>query len=68
MLCRDLAIAHQRLLLQARRNLTFTQAPVAEIAEALGFADPAYFARCFRRGTGQSPLNYRRRAGGQHQL
>lgn len=70
-LCRELAgasaleIVHQRLLLEARRNLTFTQAPVAEIADALGFADPAYFARFFRRGTGQSPLNYRRRAGGQ---
>ncbi len=72
-LCRELAgasalaIVHQRLLLEARRSLTFTQVPVAEIADALGFADPAYFARFFRRGTGQSPLNYRRRAGEQDQ-
>lgn len=67
-LCRQLAgasaleIVHQRLLLEARRNLSFTQASVADIAEALGFTDPAYFARFFRRGTGQSPLSYRRRA------
>lgn len=66
--CRQLAgtsaleIVHQRLLLEARRNLSFTQASVAEIADALGFADPAYFARFFRRGTGQSPLSYRRQA------
>lgn len=57
-----LEIVHQRLLLEARRNLSFTQASVAEIADALGFADPAYFARFFRRGTGQSPLSYRRQA------
>ena len=66
--CRQLAgtsaleIVHQRLLLEARRNLSFTQASVAEIADALGFADPAYFARFFRRGTGESPLSYRRQA------
>lgn len=68
-LCRQLAgasalaIVHQRLLLEARRTLTYTQASVGEIADALGFADPAYFARFFRRGIGQSPLNYRRLAG-----
>ncbi|MEH3023993.1 MAG: helix-turn-helix domain-containing protein [Pseudomonas oryzihabitans] len=72
-LCRELtgasalAIVHQRLLLEARRNLSFTQAAVAEIADALGFTDPAYFARFFRRGTGQSPLSYRRRAGARAQ-
>ncbi|ALZ84676.1 AraC family transcriptional regulator [Pseudomonas oryzihabitans] len=68
-LCRQLAgasalaIVHQRLLLEARRRLTYTQASVAEVADLLGFADPAYFSRFFRRGTGQSPLSYRRLAG-----
>ncbi len=68
-LCRQLAgasalaIVHERLLLEARRTLSYTQASVGEIADALGFADPAYFARFFRRGTGQSPVNYRRLAG-----
>ncbi|MEO0032941.1 MAG: hypothetical protein RIS94_2699 [Pseudomonadota bacterium] len=52
-------IAHDRLLLEARRYLAFTGTPVAAVAEALGFADPAYFARFFKTRQGVSATVYR---------
>lgn len=35
--------------------LASTDAPIAQIAEELGFNSPAYFARFFRKATGRSP-------------
>lgn len=35
--------------------LTSSDAPIAQIAEDLGFNSPAYFARFFRKATGRSP-------------
>ncbi|MBA1243539.1 helix-turn-helix domain-containing protein [Pseudomonas japonica] len=64
-LCRRLAgqsplqIIHQRMLLEAKRNLTYTSMTINQIADSLGFADPAYFARFFRRLSGQSPRSFR---------
>jgi AraC family transcriptional regulator, transcriptional activator of pobA len=43
----------------ARRELLFTPSPVQEIAYGLGFSDPAYFSRFFRRQTGMTPGAYR---------
>ena len=65
-LCRRVAgkspksIAHERLLLEARRLLTFSQFPVNEIAGALGFDDVGYFCRFFKRQLGVTPSNFRR--------
>lgn len=53
-------LVHARALLEAKRQLAYTQAPVAEIAYALGFTDPAYFTRFFTRRAGVSPRAYRR--------
>lgn len=53
-------LVHARALLEAKRQLVYTQLPVAEIAYALGFGDPAYFTRFFTRRTGVSPRAYRR--------
>lgn len=50
-----------RRLIEARRLLTFTDASVARIADALGYRDPAYFARNFATGVGISPAAYRKR-------
>jgi len=53
------AMIHQRLALEAKRLLLHTSATSAAIGYALGFEDPAYFSRSFRRMTGQSPSDYR---------
>lgn len=52
-----------RLVREARRNLVFTNLPVATIAYELGFSDPAYFSRVFTRATGLSPKAFREQAG-----
>lgn len=53
------AVILDRVLVEARRLLRYTDQPAKQVAWALGFADPAYFARYFRRQTGRSPLEYR---------
>lgn len=40
-----------------------TDLGVAEIAERVGFSDPAHFSAFFRKNTGESPSGYRRRIG-----
>lgn len=49
----------RRLTEAACRDLVFTPTPVSRIAESLGFADPAYFNRFFRKQTGLTPGAYR---------
>ena len=50
---------HQRLLVEARRLLRYTDKPAFAIAQELGFADPAYFGRFFRRQTNATPRRFR---------
>lgn len=49
----------RRILETARRDLVFSPSPVQTIAYSLGFSDPAYFNRYFRRATGVTPGSYR---------
>ncbi|HEY6869954.1 MAG TPA: helix-turn-helix domain-containing protein [Novosphingobium sp.] len=49
-----------RLLLEAMRALTYSSSAISEIAHDLGFSDPAYFARFFRRRTGATASRFRR--------
>lgn len=56
-------IALDRLLREAMRALTFTAAGVAQVAEDLGFADPAYFSRFFKSRAGVEPSRFRRERG-----
>lgn len=49
----------QRLVLEAKRDLQFSDQTVSEIAFDLGFSDPSNFNRFFKRHTGQSPRTYR---------
>jgi AraC family transcriptional regulator of arabinose operon len=44
---------------RARELLDTTDQPIAEIARALGYADPFYFSRQFRSVHGVSPSDYR---------
>jgi AraC-like DNA-binding protein len=48
-------------MLEARRLLEQSSLPIHEIASAVGYTDPAHFARAFQRATGLSPRIYRRR-------
>jgi AraC family transcriptional activator of pobA len=70
-LCRRLAgstafdLIQQRLALEARRRLVYAASSVSSIAGELGFKDPAYFSRFFRRHSGIGPVEFRhRRRGG----
>jgi AraC family transcriptional activator of pobA len=64
-LCRRLAgvsalqLSNQRLLLEAKRNLVNTTLPVYQVADSLGFSEPAYFSRFFKRATGLTPKAFR---------
>lgn len=57
-----LQIIHQRLLLEAKRNLVYTTMTISQLSDHLGFSDPAYFSRFFRRLTGISPQAFRQAA------
>ncbi len=46
-------VLEDRLLLEAKRNLTYTNMTVAETAYYLGFSDPAYFSRFFSKHAGE---------------
>lgn len=52
-------IIRERLLLEAKRLLRYSDTPVAEIATLLKFEDPSYFARFFKKRTGVSPTEFR---------
>lgn len=57
-----LDLVQERLLLEARRRLVYIAVPVALLAEELGFKDPAYFSRFFKRMTGTAPNEFRQSA------
>ncbi len=54
-------VLEDRLLLEAKRTLTYTNMTVAEAAYYLGFTDPAYFSRFFSKHAGESPASFRKR-------
>ncbi|WP_312286712.1 helix-turn-helix domain-containing protein [Chryseobacterium gleum] len=49
-----------RILLEAKRLLFYTDKPVKEIAYDLGYEDPAYFNRLFTNKTGNTPANFKK--------
>ncbi|WP_367038940.1 AraC family transcriptional regulator [Streptomyces sp. Je 1-332] len=51
---------------EAKRLLLRTELSVRQVAGRVGFADPAYFCRFFRRETGASPGDFRRGGGDIH--
>ncbi|NUP49346.1 MAG: AraC family transcriptional regulator [Catenulispora sp.] len=53
-------------VLEAKRLLAGTDLTVRQVSEQTGFADPSYFCRFFRRETGLTPGEFRRRATGMH--
>jgi len=53
------AIILDRLLSEARRRLIYTREPLDQIAYTLGFKDPAYFSRLFKKLNGTPPSYFR---------
>ena len=53
-------LIRQRILLEAKRYLFHDTLPVKELAYLLGFEDPDYFNRYFKKETGVSPGAYRK--------
>ncbi len=54
-----LQIINHRLLLEAKRDLVYTTLTVNQVSDRLGFSEPAYFSRFFKRCTGRSPREFR---------
>lgn len=52
-------LIRERIMLEAKRLLLHSEISVAEVADRLGFDDPAYFSRCFKKHTSRSPLEFR---------
>lgn len=52
-------LIEDRLILEAKRNLRFTTLSVKEIAYELGYEDPSYFSKAFKRVTGTTPQNFK---------
>jgi AraC family transcriptional regulator, transcriptional activator of pobA len=55
-----LKLVHVRLMAEARLRLRETAQPVEQIGYGLGFRDPSYFNRFFRRLSGLAPGAYRK--------
>ena len=55
-----LEVLQDRLTLEARRRLIHVAGSVATLAWELGFDDPAYFWRFFKRRTGMTPNAFRK--------
>ncbi len=53
------ALIQARLINEAKRLLIYTRQPADQVAYALGFKDPAYFSRAFKKATGMAPGQYR---------
>lgn len=49
-----------QIILEAKRHLIATPAQVKEVADRLGYEDPSYFIRFFKKHTGQSPDTFRK--------
>jgi AraC family transcriptional activator of pobA len=54
-------LIQERIVIEAKRILIYTDATVSAAAYRLGFDDPAYFSRVFQKRTGLSPRAFRNR-------
>jgi AraC family transcriptional activator of pobA len=52
-------LIRERVLLEAKRLLVHSGVQVAQVGAQLGFEDPAYFSRCFKKHTGRTPVEFR---------
>lgn len=62
-----LQMIHARTIQEAKRLLRFTSVSVADVGAALGFEDPAYFNRFFKKALNTSPRAWRVARSGRQQ-
>ena len=55
-----LQIIHQRIVLEAKRLLTYTDKSAKEIAYEIGFDDASHLSRLFKKYTSQSPSEFKK--------
>lgn len=51
---------HERIILEAKRLLLHSSLNVNQIANKIGFEDPSYFVKYFKKHTDQSPVSFRK--------
>lgn len=56
-----LQIIHDRIVLEAKRLLTYTDKSAKEIAFEVGFDDASHLSRLFKKQTGESPSSFKNR-------
>lgn len=54
-------LLHDRIVMEAKRYLVYTESSAAQVAHMTGFDDPAYFNRFFAKRVGMSPGRFRRK-------
>lgn len=52
---------HRYIIQQAKLQLKYSDLPVWQIGEQLNFTNPSFFSKFFRRETGMTPAEYRRK-------
>ncbi len=52
-------VINDRILLETKRLLVHTNLSIKEIGQELGFEDPAYFVRFFKKNTDTTPVEFR---------
>jgi AraC family transcriptional activator of pobA len=51
----------ERVMLEAKRLLSYSSLSVKEVSMLLGFDDPAYFFRFFKKNTLSTPSEFRKK-------
>ena len=64
-ICKDLfnktvtELITQKVILESKRRLTFSDRSISEISEELGYLNYSYFTRLFKKSTGFTPSKFR---------
>jgi AraC-like DNA-binding protein len=54
------SLISERVILEAKRYLCYSDMVISEVAAHLGYDDPLYFSRAFRQVVGKSPREFRK--------
>ena len=58
--CSPLQVINDRIVLEAKRQIQHSACSIKEIGYDLGFEDPSYFVKFFKRMTGRMPNEFRK--------